>query len=278
MHRSLFLAFLLLASAWLSPPCAGAQSSPDLPQDGSSPTTEAPAEPDELPSPPFPFTPRHLGRAGGHLGDHDLLLGLGVGSLAALAVSAADQEISDWFVEHEPLGPDAKDIGYWIGHRKTVGIATVVLTGSGLALGDTHLRDTGLLFIESHLVVAGVTQLVKEITGRTRPDGSNDRSLPSGHASSAMTSARVLQMRYGWWVGAPAYALAAYTGLSRVQGNKHYLSDVVFGWTLAWYLSSAIVRAAEPRPGERGHEEKTVLWMPPPEIGDSGLALLRVRF
>jgi len=234
--------------------------------------------PPDAPSPPLAFTPKHLGRAGGHLGNRDLLIGLGIGSLAALAVSTADDEISDWFVEHEPLGSDAVDIGYRIGHRETVAASSILLVGGGLAFGSPHVRDTGLLFIESHLVVAGVTEILKSVVGRTRPDGSNDKSFPSGHASSAMTSARVLQMRFGWWVGAPAYALAVYAGLSRVQGEKHYLSDVIVGWSIAWYFSSAIVRAAEPRPGEKGYEEKSVAWLPRPEIGDEGIPLLRVRF
>jgi membrane-associated phospholipid phosphatase len=39
----------------------------------------------------------------------------------------------------------------------------------------------------------------------------------------------VLQEHYGWKVGIPAYAFATYVGASRIQVQKHYLSDVVFG-------------------------------------------------
>ncbi len=268
MRRAFPIPLLLLMALLAMVPPVGAQEAPD------AGIQESP----EAPSPPLAFTPGHLARAGGELGHRDLLLGLGIGSLAALAISSVDEEISDWFVEQEPLGNNARDIGDRIGHRETVAIGALALTGGGLAIGSPYVRDTGLLFLESHLVVAGVTELIKSLTGRTRPDGSNDKSFPSGHASSAMTSARVLQMRFGWWVGAPAYALATYAGLSRVQAEKHYLSDVIFGWTIAWYFSSAIVRAAEPRPGEKGYEEKTVAWLPRPEIGDTGIALVRVRF
>ena len=37
---------------------------------------------------------------------------------------------------------------------------------------------------------------------------------------------------YGSKVGIPAYLMATLSGLSRIQDDKHYLSDVIFGATL----------------------------------------------
>jgi membrane-associated phospholipid phosphatase len=45
-------------------------------------------------------------------------------------------------------------------------------------------------------------------------------------------SATVLQRHVGWKAGIPAYAVASYVALSRVQMQKHYLSDVAFGAAL----------------------------------------------
>ena len=42
----------------------------------------------------------------------------------------------------------------------------------------------------------------------------------------------VLQEHYGWKLGVPAFAAAAYTAASRVTANQHWLSDVVFGAAL----------------------------------------------
>ncbi len=42
----------------------------------------------------------------------------------------------------------------------------------------------------------------------------------------------VLQEHFGWKVGLPAFAAAAYTGTSRVADNQHWASDVVFGAAL----------------------------------------------
>ena len=72
---------------------------------------------------------------------------------------------------------------------------------------------------------------MKELTRRSRPSGSGF-SFPSGHATTAFASATVLQRRFGWKVGTPAYAVAAYVAASRVQNRKHYLSDVAFGAAL----------------------------------------------
>jgi membrane-associated phospholipid phosphatase len=72
---------------------------------------------------------------------------------------------------------------------------------------------------------------VKVAVQRTRPDGTS-YSFPSGHAASSFASATVLQQHFGWKAGIPAYAVASYVAASRIQDNRHYLSDVVFGATI----------------------------------------------
>jgi hypothetical protein len=48
----------------------------------------------------------------------------------------------------------------------------------------------------------------------------------------AFASATVLQRHFGWKAGIPAYAVASYVAASRVQTQRHYLSDVAFGAAL----------------------------------------------
>ena len=238
----------------------------------------------EMDTPPYPFTPTHLGRAWEAAGDRDLLLGLGAGALATLLVYPLDDEISDWFYEQAPLGPGAYDLGREMGHRKYVAWVSLGLAGGGLLLGNRHIRDTGALYLEANLITAAFTQLFKATVGRVRPDGSNDHSFPSGHASATMASARVLQMRFGWWVGAPAYAAATFVGLSRIQGKKHYPSDVIFGWAVGFYIASTVVRATEPRGAANAREDAGVAkgtqlsWLPTPSFSDPGLPLVHLDF
>ncbi|MEZ5124610.1 MAG: phosphatase PAP2 family protein, partial [Solirubrobacterales bacterium] len=95
----------------------------------------------------------------------------------------------------------------------------------------THHPQTALLgadLIRGQAINALLTHGIKLSVRRTRPDGSSF-SFPSGHTSSTFATAAVLQRHFGWKVGVPAYAAAAFVGGSRVQENRHYVSDVLFG-------------------------------------------------
>lgn len=86
---------------------------------------------------------------------------------------------------------------------------------------------------------SGLTaQALKAIVQEPRPKpnyddpnskSSSKASFPSGHTTSAFTFASVVQQYHGWGWGVPAYAMATLTGWSRMNDNKHYLHDVVFG-------------------------------------------------
>lgn len=78
-------------------------------------------------------------------------------------------------------------------------------------------------------VAGGVTAGLKYAIHERRPDGSDDRSFPSGHTSISFAAAAGLEQRFGWKVGVPAHLAAAFVGLARVKGNKHYWHDVLIG-------------------------------------------------
>jgi membrane-associated phospholipid phosphatase len=85
--------------------------------------------------------------------------------------------------------------------------------------------------VRAQIVTQSVTLGIKLSVQRTRPDGTQ-YSLPSGHASTTFATATVLQRHFGWKAGAPAYALATFVAASRVQVQRHYLTDVALGATL----------------------------------------------
>lgn len=80
--------------------------------------------------------------------------------------------------------------------------------------------------------VLALKAATRNTTWDTRPDGTPG-SFPSGHTAMACAGAGFLWNRYGAPYGAPAYALAAYTGWSRVDHDKHHWRDVVVGCGLS---------------------------------------------
>jgi membrane-associated phospholipid phosphatase len=97
------------------------------------------------------------------------------------------------------------------------------------------------------------TMGLKYAAQRTRPDGSDHLSFPSGHTSAAFTLATVAGRHYGWKVGVPAYLLASGIGLSRIETNKHYLSDVLAGAAIGVIVGRTVGRVNDERPAAKRH-------------------------
>ena len=86
------------------------------------------------------------------------------------------------------------------------------------------------------------TEGLKYAIPEERPDGSDNKSFPSGHASASFAAAATIEKRYGWHVGLPAHIVAAFVGVSRVEARKHFVGDVLIGAAIGeasgWLLTS----------------------------------------
>jgi hypothetical protein len=122
-----------------------------------------------------------------------------------------------------------------MGPGNTYGSFSVqALVGVGLYAGGwlakrDRLSRTGADIMRAQVLSQVYVQALKYTVKRERPDQSDHYSFPSGHSASAFATAGVLQRHYGWKVGVPATAVAAYVATARVHDNRHYLSDVIFG-------------------------------------------------
>jgi membrane-associated phospholipid phosphatase len=153
---------------------------------------------------------------------------LGIGGGAALVGHIWDDDLADEVETNVRLN-SAMEPGHTYG-----AFSFQVLVGAGLyTVGwfSDHggLARTGGDIMRAQLLSQLYVQGLKFTVQRTRPDGSNDQSFPSGHSASAFATATVLQRHYGWKVGVPATIVAAYVATARVKDNRHYLSDVMFG-------------------------------------------------
>lgn len=128
----------------------------------------------------------------------------------ALATSPAQASPEGW--------QTASDIGVYSLMAASIGLPLVKSDTDGALQAAGSIGATALL-------VGGL----KEAFPKTRPDGSDRKSFPSGHTSNAFAAAATLTERQGLAVGLPAFAVAGFVGLARVEGKKHYWSDVAVG-------------------------------------------------
>jgi membrane-associated phospholipid phosphatase len=84
-------------------------------------------------------------------------------------------------------------------------------------------------FLKSYATTIALTYILKYTINKPRPENNGNYSFPSGHTASAFSGASFIQRRYGWKYGVPAYALAVFTGFSRIEAKKHDGYDVLAG-------------------------------------------------
>ncbi|WP_442590530.1 phosphatase PAP2 family protein [Pedobacter sp. AW31-3R] len=110
-------------------------------------------------------------------------------------------------------------------------VAFYALNLAGLKSKHGYADGTGLLVL-SQAMMSGSTFFVKRAVNRSRPDGSNNYSFPSGHTATAFASAEFLYQEYrdiSPLIGYAGYAVATATGVFRLYNNRHWVSDVVAG-------------------------------------------------
>ena len=88
----------------------------------------------------------------------------------------------------------------------------------------------------------GISYGLKDLVHERRPDKSDNKSFPSGHAAVSFAAAATLENRYGWTIGVPAFALASFVSAARVEARKHHWYDVVAGGAIGTASGFLITR------------------------------------
>ena len=192
--------------------------------------------------------PANLGRSAIGVFHADNLVPFLVGGAATGVASFADDHFAD-SVNYSGSG--------WGKHLATAGgpvwgsLFTAAMFTAGRFSDHARFRALTYDMVDAVIVNFGYSEVIKAAVGRERPNGENNQSFPSGHASNAFTIATVTQRHYGWKLGVPAYVIAGFVGASRIQQDKHYVSDVVAGATLGYIVGRTVVRVNS-RPLEKG--------------------------
>jgi membrane-associated phospholipid phosphatase len=96
----------------------------------------------------------------------------------------------------------------------------------------TDIKNRTAILLKAEVIMLTTVTLLKNETHVIRPDGSNDKSFPSGHAAQAFLGAVIIQKEYGSksiLFPIAGYTIATSVGLMRILNNRHYTSDVLVG-------------------------------------------------
>ena len=135
----------------------------------------------------------------------------------------------------------------WLEAGETVGNAIFPFAVSFISysLGKYYDSPKTMSFasdlFRANVINSLLTVSMKLAINRRRPDGAR-YGFPSGHTSHAFTTAGVICCHYGPWLGILSEIGATYVGLSRLQENKHYLTDVIGGAILGSYVAYKVTQ------------------------------------
>jgi membrane-associated phospholipid phosphatase len=165
---------------------------------------------------------------------------LGIGGAAAFAsLMLLDRPAKNYFSASDRWG----NLSSFGNEIWGTGVPCALIAGGtwgfGVLTGREYEQLAGAAHAKALATTGIVTIAMKYSFARERPDGSSQVSFPSGHTSTAFAGAASLMGSYGPIVGVPAYAMAVLTGLGRVESNRHYVSDIVFGAALGIWTGRA---------------------------------------
>ncbi len=124
-------------------------------------------------------------------------------------------------------GPD--DVLRWL-----PAASVYALKATGVETSSTW-RRLAVNSATSYALTIGTTWVLKQAVHERRPDWTDRRSFPSGHASVAFAGAVMVDKelrRVSPWLPAVAYAVAAGVAIDRVARNRHHWQDVCAGAAL----------------------------------------------
>jgi membrane-associated phospholipid phosphatase len=180
------------------------------------------------------------------------LVGAGV-----IAAGDWDHNISDWAIEHTPIfgsksgAEDYSDVARDV--LLAEGFATALLTPGGNDAGHWFWNKTRGVAVGAGAVALTdfATSELKDAFGRERPNG-KDGSMPSGHSSSAFAGMALANRNLDYiemnryartGLKAANVAVAASVAWARVEGEKHFPTDVLVGAALGNFTTRFIYDA-----------------------------------
>jgi membrane-associated phospholipid phosphatase len=174
------------------------------------------------------------------------LIGAGTGALIA-----TDRRSAGAFPNTVDQISISKDVSN-LGAVYTVLPITVGMYVGGAIAHNAKARETGVLAGEAIVDTLIDVGALKVIFRRSRPYEDKGRgtffnggtSFPSGHAAESWALASVVAHEYNKNILVPitAYGLASLVSFSRLSGQQHFASDILFGSAMGWFTGRYVFK------------------------------------
>ncbi len=170
---------------------------------------------------------------------------------ALLQIDGWDRHVSDWARDKTPVFGSQQQASDWSDRlllaTEVSYLATVLATPSGDSSGDwIRAKSKGFGVELAAMAATSIsTDVFKAAVGRERPNGENNESFPSGHASHSAVVTQLAERnlrsvelpegtRLALDIGLDA--LTAGTAWARVEAGAHFPSDTLFSIGLGNYM------------------------------------------
>ncbi len=161
-----------------------------------------------------------------HLITPTIFIGYGIVSLESDGLKQLNFSTRDEIGEHQPKHITLDNYTQYAPAAMVYGLNAVGIKGKH------NFRDRTIIYATSQLISAAFVLPLKHIVKEERPDGSNNLSFPSGHTTTAFSSAQFMFREYkdtNFWLSISGYSFAVFTGVYRILNNKHWVGDIVAG-------------------------------------------------
>lgn len=170
---------------------------------------------------------------------------------SVFALDDYDNKAADSLANHNPLFGSQDRAGDVSDDLKstliiTAGISALMVPESSDQNAFTHRGEHLAVAIGGISMTRSLTEEIKDIVKRERPNQENDKSFPSGHASQAFSAATFASENFHerWgdttataWADATLYTAAGLTAWARVEAEKHHPADVLVGASLGNFIA-----------------------------------------
>jgi membrane-associated phospholipid phosphatase len=191
------------------------------------------------------------------------------GASIALRTTNADAHVDEYYRDRHTFDGDWPDTFGALGNPGLHFALAGVWYVAGQTLQDDKTYEVGRKLFNALTITGVSTMFLKVCAWDDAPNGEWG-AWPSGHVSSTMAVATVLNGAYGPLVGVPMFGLTGLVAVERMDDREHWLSDVVFGAVLGWVVGETVFK--EHRPEILGGE---VVPYVDPERGGAGVAWVK---